>query len=99
MELLAIMSSIFETDSKADQLADTAVLRTKELMDQSDKLRDRREKANRKRVARLFKDPKAIEAKARSDFILMKEPSTTTMIIKKTNTEKNLENIDNSGVE
>ena len=44
MELLAIMSSIFETDSKADQLADTAVLRTKELMDQSDKLRDRREK-------------------------------------------------------
>ena len=56
------MSSIFETDIKADQLADTAVLRTKELMAQSDKLRDRREKANRKRVARLFKDPKAIEA-------------------------------------
>jgi len=56
------MSSIFETDVKADQLADTAVLRTKELMAQSDKLRDRREKANRKRVARLFKDPKAIEA-------------------------------------
>ena len=53
------MSSIFETDIKADQLADTAVLRTKELMAQSDKLRDRREKANRKRVARLFKDPKA----------------------------------------
>ena len=56
------MSSIFETDTKVDQLADTAVMRTKELMAQSDKLRDRREKANRKRVARLFKDPKAIEA-------------------------------------
>jgi RHH-type proline utilization regulon transcriptional repressor/proline dehydrogenase/delta 1-pyrroline-5-carboxylate dehydrogenase len=54
--------AVNHTDSKADQLADTAVLRTKELMDQSDKLRDRREKANRKRVARLFKDPKAIEA-------------------------------------
>lgn len=56
------MSSIFETDRAADKLADVAVLRTKELMVQSDKLRDRREKANRKRVARLFKDPHAIEA-------------------------------------
>ena len=56
------MSSIFDTDIKIDQLADTAVTRTRELMAQSDKLRDRREKANRKRVARLFKDPKAIEA-------------------------------------
>jgi RHH-type proline utilization regulon transcriptional repressor/proline dehydrogenase/delta 1-pyrroline-5-carboxylate dehydrogenase len=56
------MSSILETDTKIDQLADTAVTRTRELMAQSDKLRDRREKANRKRVARLFKDPKAIEA-------------------------------------
>ena len=56
------MSSIFETDAQLDQLTLTAILRTKELMAQSDKLRDRREKANRKRVARLFKDPKAIEA-------------------------------------
>jgi RHH-type proline utilization regulon transcriptional repressor/proline dehydrogenase/delta 1-pyrroline-5-carboxylate dehydrogenase len=31
-------------------------------MKESDQLRNRREKANRKRVARLFKDPKAIEA-------------------------------------
>lgn len=56
------MPAIFETDSKLDQLAATAIARTKELMKESDKLRDRREKANRKRVARLFKDPKAIEA-------------------------------------
>ena len=56
------MPSIFETDVKLDQLASTAIARTKELMKESDKLRDRREKANRKRVARLFKDPKAIEA-------------------------------------
>jgi RHH-type proline utilization regulon transcriptional repressor/proline dehydrogenase/delta 1-pyrroline-5-carboxylate dehydrogenase len=56
------MSLVFETDKNVDQLADTAVARTKELMAESDKLRDRREKANRKRVARLFKDPKAIEA-------------------------------------
>jgi RHH-type transcriptional regulator, proline utilization regulon repressor / proline dehydrogenase / delta 1-pyrroline-5-carboxylate dehydrogenase len=56
------MSSIFETDTQLDQLALTAISRTKELMAQSDKSRDRREKANRKRVARLFKDPQAIEA-------------------------------------
>jgi RHH-type proline utilization regulon transcriptional repressor/proline dehydrogenase/delta 1-pyrroline-5-carboxylate dehydrogenase len=56
------MASIFETDAALDQLATTAIARTKELMAQSDKLRDRREKANRKRVARLFKDPKAMEA-------------------------------------
>ena len=56
------MPSIFETDVALDKLAMTAITRTKELMEQSDKLRDRREKANRKRVARLFKDPKAIEA-------------------------------------
>ena len=55
------MPSIFETDVALDKLATTAISRTKELMAQSDKLRDRREKANRKRVARLFKDPKAIE--------------------------------------
>ena len=56
------MASIFETDSSVDRLADIAVSRTRELMQQSDKLRDRREKANRKRVARLFRDPQAIEA-------------------------------------
>ncbi len=56
------MPSIFDTDVKLDQLTSTAVARTKELMQQSEKLRDRREKASRKRVARLFKDPKAIEA-------------------------------------
>ena len=56
------MSTIFETDATLDPLTTKAIARTKELMQQSDKLRDRREKANRKRVARLFKDPQAIEA-------------------------------------
>lgn len=56
------MPSIFETDTALDTLAATAITQTKELMAQSEKLRDRREKASRKRVARLFKDPKAIEA-------------------------------------
>jgi RHH-type proline utilization regulon transcriptional repressor/proline dehydrogenase/delta 1-pyrroline-5-carboxylate dehydrogenase len=56
------MPLIFETDAALDKLATTAIERTKALMKESDKLRDRREKANRKRVARLFKDPKAIEA-------------------------------------
>lgn len=50
------------TDAALDKLAATAIAQTKELMHQSEKLRDRREKASRKRVARLFKDPKAIEA-------------------------------------
>ena len=44
------MPSIFETDVALDALADTAIERTKALMNESDKLRDRREKANRKRV-------------------------------------------------
>ena len=56
------MPSIFETDAVVDKLAATAIIQTKELLTQSEKLRDRREKASRKRVARLFKDPKAIEA-------------------------------------
>ena len=56
------MPSISQTDAALDKLATTAIERTKALMKESDKLRDRREKANRKRVARLFKDPKAIEA-------------------------------------
>jgi len=56
------MPSIFETDAAVDKLAATAITQTKELLTQSEKLRDRREKASRKRVARLFKDPKAIEA-------------------------------------
>ena len=55
------MSSIFETDADLDRLATTAIERTKSLMKASDSLRDRREVANRKRVARLFKDPAAIE--------------------------------------
>ena len=56
------MSSIFETDVSLDALTAPAISRTKELIKESEKLRDRREKANRKRVARLFKDPQAIEA-------------------------------------
>jgi len=51
------MSSIFETDVSLDALTAPAISRTKELIKESEKLRDRREKANRKRVARLFKDP------------------------------------------
>ena len=56
------MSSIFETDAALDALVTPAISRTKELIKEAEKLRGRREKANRKRVARLFKDPKAIEA-------------------------------------
>ena len=44
------MSSIFETDAQLDSLATTAIARTKELMEQSDKLRDRRETERRNRL-------------------------------------------------
>ena len=56
------MNLILQTDPALDGLIDSAIIRTKELMAESDRLRGRNEKENRKRVARLFKDPKAIEA-------------------------------------
>ena len=49
------------TDESIDQTATTSVERARELIATSEKLRSRRENANRKRFGRLFKDPKAIE--------------------------------------
>jgi len=49
------------TDASIDATAQTSVERARELIDSSEKLRTRREKSNRKRFGRLFKDPKAIE--------------------------------------
>ena len=49
------------TDESIDKTATTSVERARELIETSEKLRNRREKANRKRFGRLFKDPKAIE--------------------------------------
>ena len=49
------------TDSAIDATAQVSVERARELIESSEELRSRREKANRKRFGRLFKDPKAIE--------------------------------------
>ncbi len=49
------------TDPSIDQTSQVSVERARELIKSSEKLRTRRDKANRKRFGRLFKDPKAIE--------------------------------------
>jgi RHH-type proline utilization regulon transcriptional repressor/proline dehydrogenase/delta 1-pyrroline-5-carboxylate dehydrogenase len=49
------------TDSSVDATAQVSVGRARELIQSAEKLRSRRENANRKRFGRLFKDPKAIE--------------------------------------
>ena len=49
------------TDSSIDSTAQASVGQASELIQSSEKLRSRRENANRKRFGRLFKDPKAIE--------------------------------------
>ena len=49
------------TDSSIDDLGAVSAEQARALIATSDTLRSRREKSNRKRVGRLFKDPKAIE--------------------------------------
>jgi RHH-type proline utilization regulon transcriptional repressor/proline dehydrogenase/delta 1-pyrroline-5-carboxylate dehydrogenase len=50
-----------QTDAAIDTTAINSVEHARQLILSSEKLRSRREKANRKRFGRLFKDPKAIE--------------------------------------
>ncbi len=52
---------ILSTDPSIDQLADASVTRVRALLAESDTLRTRGEIASRRRFARLFKDPAAIE--------------------------------------
>ena len=49
------------TDRGIDATAHASVGHARELIQSAEKLRTRRENANRKRFGRLFKDPKAIE--------------------------------------
>lgn len=49
------------TDPSIDVTSQVSIERARELIQSSEKLRTRRENANRKRFGRLFKDPKAIE--------------------------------------
>lgn len=53
---------MFETDSSIDELTGQSVNRVRELMNESDSTRKFEEKTSRRRVARLFKDEKAIQA-------------------------------------
>ncbi|MFM1787460.1 MAG: hypothetical protein RL228_1410, partial [Actinomycetota bacterium] len=57
-----MQTMVFETDSRLDSLTERSTKRVRELMDESDKARKFDEKSSRRRVARLFKDPKAIQA-------------------------------------
>ena len=51
----------FPTDPKIDETANTAVAQARNLIHTADTIRVRKDSANRKRFARLFHDPKAIE--------------------------------------
>ena len=51
----------FSTDAKIDATAVTSVAQARNLIHTSETLRVRKDAANRKRFARLFRDPKAIE--------------------------------------
>jgi RHH-type proline utilization regulon transcriptional repressor/proline dehydrogenase/delta 1-pyrroline-5-carboxylate dehydrogenase len=50
-----------KTDPTLDETSLVSTEKARELIESSEKLRTRNEKVNRKRFARLFKDPKAIE--------------------------------------
>ncbi len=58
------MHSTIKTDAGIDGLTTQSITRVRQLMDEADRARDRHEKASRKRVARLMRDPSAIEATA-----------------------------------
>ncbi|MEJ0014203.1 MAG: proline dehydrogenase family protein [Actinomycetota bacterium] len=51
----------FPTDPKIDQTAITSVAQARNLIHTADSLQNRKDSANRKRFAKLFRDPKAIE--------------------------------------
>jgi RHH-type proline utilization regulon transcriptional repressor/proline dehydrogenase/delta 1-pyrroline-5-carboxylate dehydrogenase len=68
------------TDRAIDSLATQAVEATQILIAESERTRTRHEKASRKRVARLFKDPQAIEATVTLTDEVMRIHSTRASI-------------------
>ena len=56
------MHSTIKTDAVIDELTTQSITRVRQLMAQADRARGRQEKASRKRIARLMRDPLAIEA-------------------------------------
>jgi len=63
---------ILEENPRIVQLTEEAVTYTKDLIESSGKHRNFRDNSNRKRIARLFKDPDAIEATITSSIELMR---------------------------
>ena len=55
------ISPIFETDPSIDRTQTTSIAQARNLIHTADSIRNRKDRANRKRFAGLFKDPKAIE--------------------------------------
>ena len=53
--------SVIETDTVIDDVVIVSVQRTRELIEEARAMRRRSDKTNRKRIARLFRDPRAIE--------------------------------------
>ncbi len=53
--------SLIRTDPSIDILAEISVVKARELIERSDAMRGRSEKAGRRRFSRLFRDPRAIE--------------------------------------
>ena len=51
----------FSTDAAIDKTQVTSVAQARNLIHAADSIRNRKDRANRKRFAQLFKDPKAIE--------------------------------------
>ncbi len=56
------MHSTIQTDAGIDGLTTQSIIRVRQLMDEAESARDQHEKASRKRIARLMRDPSAIEA-------------------------------------
>lgn len=53
--------TIIQTDPAIDETAKTSIAQARNLIHDADAIRDRKDSANRRRFARLFRDPKAIE--------------------------------------
>lgn len=55
------ISPIFPTDPSIDKTRTTSIAQARNLIHTADSIRNRKDRANRKRFAQLFRDPKAIE--------------------------------------
>ncbi|NNN00512.1 MAG: bifunctional proline dehydrogenase/L-glutamate gamma-semialdehyde dehydrogenase [Acidimicrobiaceae bacterium] len=68
------------SDTSIDNLVEAAVAKTRELVQTSEVLRDRAERASRKRFSRLFRDPRAIDVTVRLTDEVMRIRSVESSI-------------------